>query len=240
MAAVSRTVKSTQEQAVASWITYLNQVRLDTLIDKLNQQDINLNDALSELAELKAFIGDSAHILGSDATKHGEIAEHMQVNISNAKRAIQGLSKEYTFDGVGRTAPEDYLKNGQQVQSKFYNGLKQTFFNKHGLEDHLKTYPDFVKSGGSYDIPKDQYQQMTELLTKYRDSPSQLSSSDYYLAKKLDEFLKANGLELGKDITPAVADYSEVQKNVANDTVNKAEEDVKKEDAKQAYLPGVS
>lgn len=233
--AVSRTVKSTQEQAVASWITYLNQIRLNTLIDRLQQQDVNLQDALAELADLKAFIGDPAHILGSEATKHGEIAEHMQVNISNARRAIQGLSKEYTFKGVGRTAPEDYLKNGQQVQSKFQNGLKNTFFHTNGLADHLEKYPDFVKNGGSYDIPKNQYRQMVELLDKYRNNPSQLGRGeyDYELAKRLDEYLKANGLEIGKDIKPAVVDYSEVQRNVADETVNKEEESIKKEDGKQ-------
>ena len=233
--AINSTVKSTQEQAVASWITYLNQIRLDMFIDRLNQQDVNLKDALSELADLKAFIGDPKHILGSEATKHGEIAEHMQVNISNARRAVQGLNKEYSFEGVGRTDPVDYLKNGQQVQSKFQNGLKNTFFHTNGLADHLEKYPDFVKNGGSYDIPKDQYQQMVDLLDKYRNNPSQLSKGeyDYELAKRLDEYLKANGLEIGKDIKPAVVDYSEVQRNVADETVNKEEEGIKKEDEKQ-------
>lgn len=225
-----RIIKSSQEQALAAWVTYLNQVRLDELIAKLDQQDINLEEALKELAELKAFIGDPVHILGSDATKHGEIAEHMQVNISNARRAIEGLEKEYTFDGVGRTAPEDYIKNGKQVQSKFYNGLKQTLFNHHGLEDHLNTYPDFVQNGGSYDIPKDQYERMVELLEKYKNNPSQLSTSDYNLAKRINTFLEENNLVLGKDITPAVNDYKEVQKAVANDTVDTEEKNIKKRD----------
>ena len=47
--AVNRAIKSTQEQAVASWITYLNQVRLDELVARLYQQDINLEEALKEL-----------------------------------------------------------------------------------------------------------------------------------------------------------------------------------------------
>ena len=72
--AVERTVKSTQEQAIAAWITHLNQMRLDTLIEKLNRQDINLEEALKELEKIKQFIGDPAHILGSVTTKHGEIA----------------------------------------------------------------------------------------------------------------------------------------------------------------------
>ena len=32
-----RTIKSTQEQAVASWVTFLNQVRLDNLIENLDK-----------------------------------------------------------------------------------------------------------------------------------------------------------------------------------------------------------
>ena len=182
---VNRAIKSTQEQAIASWITYLNQARLDELIEKLRQQDINLEAAMKELNEIKKFLGDPARILGNPLTKHGEIAEHMQVNIANARRIIQGLSKDHTLQGVGRTAPEDYLRNGQQVQSKFYNSLRNTFFGKHALLEHMETYPDFIKNGGSYDIPKDQYDKLIELLDMYKKNPSQLSTSDYYLAKKL-------------------------------------------------------
>lgn len=50
---VDRAVKSTQEQAVASWITYLNQIRLDELIAELDRQDINFEEALAELEKIK-------------------------------------------------------------------------------------------------------------------------------------------------------------------------------------------
>lgn len=230
---INRGIKSTQEQAVASWITYLNQIRLDELVAKLNQQDINLEEALKELDEIKKFLGNPEHILGSSLTKHGEIAEHMQVNIANARRAIQGLSKNHTFEGVGRTAPEDYIRNGQQVQSKFYNGLKNTFFGKHALLEHLETYPDFIKKGGSYDIPKDQYDEMMELLDMYKNAPSKMSTSDYNLAKKIDIFLKDNNLEVGKDINPAVVEYGDVQQGTANQTVHKEEANIKNENEKQ-------
>lgn len=230
---INRAIRSTQEQAVASWITYLNQVRLDELVEKLNQQDINLEEALKELDEIKQFIGDPTHILGSTTTKHGEIAEHMQVNFENARRAIQGLNKNHTFDGVGRTAPEDYISDGQQVQSKFYNGLRNTFFGKHALLEHLETYPDFVKNGGSYDIPKDQYEKLLELLDMYKNNPSNLSTTEYNLAKKISEFLDSNNLELGKDINPGVIDYGKVQQGTAYKTVDDEEKNIKDEDEKQ-------
>lgn len=232
----ARIVKSTQEQAVASWITYLNQLRLDTLIERLDQQDINLEEALKELEELKRFLGDPEHILGNNSTKHGEIAEHMQVNIANARRAIQGLSKQYTFEGVGRTAPEDYLKDGAQVQSKFYNGLRNTLFGNHALQEHLETYPDFVKNGGSYDIPKDQYESIIELMDRYKNDPDALKKDSialYHLAEKIDAFLKENNLEIGKDITPSVVGYKDVQQAKANDTVEKEEQNIKKTDKKE-------
>ena len=63
----NQVIKSSQEQAVAAWVTYLNQVRLDELVEKLNQQDINLEEALKELDEIKRFLGDPAHILGNPA-----------------------------------------------------------------------------------------------------------------------------------------------------------------------------
>ena len=229
----NQVIKSSQEQAVAAWVTYLNQVRLDELVEKLNQQDINLEEALKELDEIKRFLGDPAHILGNPATKHGEIAEHMQVNFENARRAIRGLKKNHTFQGVGRTAPADYMRDGQDVQSKFYNGLRNTLFGKHALQEHLKTYPDFVKNGGSYDIPKDQYQELIELLDKYKNDPSSLSTKEYNLAKKIDEFLKVNHLRLGKDIRPAVVKYSQTQQGTANKTVDDEEKNIKKEDKKQ-------
>ena len=115
----SQILKSTQEQAVASWIDYLNQIRLNELISKLLEQDTNLAGALEELKKLKDFVASPEHILGSMKSKHGEIAEHVQVNIANARRIIDGLSIQHTCDGVGRTAPEDYLFNGIKVQSKY-------------------------------------------------------------------------------------------------------------------------
>ncbi len=230
MADNHRTVKSTQEQAVAAWINNLNQIRLDNFVESILQQNKNLDEALKELSELKAFVGNGSHILGSPLTKHGEIAEHMQVNISNARRAIEGLTREYTFEGVGRTAPEDYLKGGMPVQSKFYNGLKQTLFNHHGVEEHLSTYTDFIKNGGSYDIPRDQYNEMVDILEKYKNSPSKLSTSDYMLAKRIDEFLSKNDLVMGKDINSAIEDYSEVQINVADRTIDKEETQIRKTD----------
>ena len=39
------TAKSSQEQAVASWIDYLNQIRIDRLIRRLSEEQVNLENA---------------------------------------------------------------------------------------------------------------------------------------------------------------------------------------------------
>ena len=146
-------LKSTQEQAVASWINQLNQIRLDDLVEKLTAQDCNLENALDELQKFKDFIGTPEHILGNPTTKAGEIAEHAQVNFNNARRLVQGLKTRLSFDGVGRTAPEDFLYRGAPIQSKAYgptwnkgsgsiitNGEQNTI---KAIREHMQKYPDF-------------------------------------------------------------------------------------------------
>ena len=229
-------IKSAQEQATAAWITTLNQQRINELLQALEVQDISLEQALSELQKLKDFIGDPGSILGSATTKHGEIAENVQVYFSNARRLIEGLAREYSFDGVGRTAPEDYIKNGQQIQSKFLNSLKSTLNgngNADGILQHLKKYPDFVKNGGSYDIPKDQYDEMIRLLDLRKTSPSALSKSDWSVLRAIDSFEENSGLSVRKDLNPAVAKYKEVQQGAINDTINKEEISIKEKDQKR-------
>lgn len=42
MMKLKKVITSTQEQATAAWINYLNQTRLDRLFESLKQQDSNL------------------------------------------------------------------------------------------------------------------------------------------------------------------------------------------------------
>lgn len=68
---VSQIAKSTQEQAVAAWVDYLNQLRLNELLAKLAAQDINLEQALAELQKMKDAI---AAVI---ETNRGGTKEHM-------------------------------------------------------------------------------------------------------------------------------------------------------------------
>ena len=226
----ARAVKSTQEQATAAWIGHINQIRVDNMIERLGQQDLNLEGALKELSELKEFVGNPDLILGSPLTKHGEIAEHVQVNFSNARNLVQGLERNHTFEGVGRTAPEDYLRNGQMVQSKFYNGSKNTI---EAVSEHLKKYPDFVKNGGSYDIPKEQYDEIVRVLKLSDSNPSALSKADWKLVEAAKKFQSETGLDFNKDVNAAVTDYKSVQQGKIDETIKQEEKNIKKQDEEQ-------
>ncbi|MGQ7156694.1 hypothetical protein ACUODF_44430, partial [Escherichia coli] len=65
-----------------------------------------------------------------------------------------------TFDGVGRTAPEDYLINGVPYQSKFINGVIN---NLTYVLKHMEKYNEFGRDGSKYMIPKDIYDLVTRL-----------------------------------------------------------------------------
>ncbi len=218
--------KSSQEQAVAAWIDYLNHLRFLDLVERLAKQDLSFESAVEELQKLKSFVAQPEHILGSFFTKHGEIAEHVQVHFVNAEQLVQGKEAIYSFEGVGRLAAEDYLRNGQMVQSKFYFGPGGTLF---AIARHNDTYPWFMKSGGTYEIPKSQCQ---ELMAIYHngETGSLLSDSDSKLYEVIKEWENTNGVKFDKVVRPAVVDYEDVQLNTVHETISAEEEKIEKID----------
>lgn len=197
------------------------------MVEQLSQQDIQLESALAELEKLKGFLGDPSHILGSAKTKHGEIAENYQVYVSNAKRLIEGLQPQHTFDDVPRTGPADYMRNGAPIQQKYYNGPRNTI---EAIKKHLETYPDFLRKGGSYDIPKDQYDHIVDILDK---PSSQLSRSDQSLVKVIREWEEKNGIQFQQKVSPAEADYAAVQTGKIDETVADAQKEIEQKDKEQ-------
>lgn len=231
-------IRSTQEQAVAAWVDHLNQLRLDRLVTDLFQQDQNMENALRELAKVKEFVGSPEHILGSSLTKHGEIAEHMQVNFSNARKMIDGFLASHDIESVGRTAPEDYLRYGQQIQSKFLHDVKATLNGSgsaNGIRQHLEKYPFFVKNGGGYDIPKDQYEEICRVLRLRATHPTQLNRTELRLLDAIDSFQKDTGLQIGRDVHPSVVSYQDVQQGKAVETIADEEKSIRQRDKENRH-----
>lgn len=237
-------LKSTQGQAVASWIDFLNQLRLDELVAKLAAQGANFEGAMNELQQLKDFVANPDGILGSLKSKHGETAEYFHVNISNARRIIEGLSPECIKEAYGRTAPEDYLVNGIKVQAKYLNGLVKTLTHNNGVMGHMAKYPDFLAEGGIYHIPQDQYNAMQKLISLSDEEINKASHQVRTIVQRLRDFQEQAGIDLNSDsIQPAIGTYDEVQLGKINDTIDKEDKAIRdkdkerRDDAYQASKP---
>ncbi|SCP99775.1 hypothetical protein [Anaerobium acetethylicum] len=217
----------TQTQAIASWSAFLKWQRAKDLLEHYKQLDLRKEGVFAELDELKQFISDPSHILGNVLSKHGEIAEHCQVNISNAQNIIEGLSPKYTFEGVGRLAPDDYLYAGMPIQSKFYNGARATL---KAISKHLDTYPDFVKNGGSYDVPKDQFEEMINVIRLSKEAPSAIRRQELHLLNAIKLFESQSGLKIEENLNPAVVTFKDVQLYNVSDTIQREEDCINKKD----------
>lgn len=216
-----RIVKSTQEQAVASWINYRNQMRIDELLKGLSQQDINLNNALRKLGELKESISRLLQTnRGGTTGIHGFIAERVQVYFENARNLVEGAAEGYSL--IDDNGPVDYTGNGI--------GYQQKFVGKHlsldAVKEHLDKYPDYIRNGGKYQIPKDYYERLRYLFELPEAKGTKLAGEDYRLWKYVHDFFRDKDIAFS-DIEPSVIDYGEAQRNVVGKTISQEEQRVK-------------
>lgn len=220
-------VNETIAHAHAAWLGHIVQMEAEQLAHALKMQEINLNAAIDGINALRNFISDPSHILGSQTTKHGEIAEACEVFIGNALEQIKGGKPIYIWlNGAERFAPADYLLNGAEIQSKYINGAAATVNH---IKKHLEKYQDFLANGGHYHIPKDRYMEITKLLAK---KSSELQGSQTTLVRNIRAFEKATGFKFERAVNPAITTYGEVQLNKVDDTIAKKEEELKKIDKK--------
>lgn len=212
-----------KDQAFGSFIHNINEQRHAAEIMKLLRQDHNYSRALNEVYKVREFVGKPENILGSQSTKHGEIAEQVEVGISNARSYIQGGEQVATFDGVGRLAREDYILNGLEVQSKFYNGINNTLGK--GIIGHLDKYPDFTNNDGFYHIPKDQFEVVEKVLKgEYVEGLN--SKSIAAIKANVAEIENRTGQSFTEVIKPGVSEYPEVQQGTVHKTLDTHEKDI--------------
>ncbi len=218
-------IKSNQEQAVASWVNYLNQVRLDRLVEFMKQQDINFEDAMANLDESLQNI---EHLIetsrGGTKGIHGFIAETAEVGFENARARIVG--DKAIAEWVNDNGPADLRRAGIEIQQKFY----QSGLSLGAIAAHLDKYPDFIKNGGKYQIPKDQYDQIKYLLSISRADANKMPTSDGSFSLKqweaVHEIFDNGKLDIDS-IEPSLLDYKEVQVGKIEDTVNNERQNIK-------------
>lgn len=229
--------KVIRNQIIGSVVDFVNRERLSILekelasilekkSENLTKQDINYLKAMECVNAVKDFISKPEHILGSSVTKHGEVAEQLQVGITNAKSLINGGESIYTFEGVGRTAPEDYLTIlGEQVQSKFINGVKRNL--EHILE-HKEKYEGFTENG-FYEIPKNHYDVINKIINNEEVEGYKLNTLSA-IKDKIREIEEVTGKNFNEVVKPSNYSYDEVQLGKVNEVIDREEQEIRKAD----------
>ena len=223
---------TTLDQGLAAWVADLNDVRrlplyraLDALQGDLDRQDLAAAAALRELDWVRDKIGSPEHLLGSDKTKHGEIAEIAEVGVRNARDLMVGRPRTsyWSEEGAGRIGPTDYGIDGVGVQSKFLNGLNNSL---RAAVEHAERYPDEYGAGAKayLHLPKDQVELLLRIQAGHteglsaktvRTALSHVRTLEDLRGQPADEFLR-----------PSTHTYAEVQQGRIGDTLDGHERDL--------------
>lgn len=238
-------LKYVKDQVNGSIVDLINSIKQEDLdralksISKnlqreLSEQDINFARALAQVDHVQQLVNSPEKILGRMDTKHGELAEQVEVAIQNSKTLLHGRGYCATADPniVGRTvnAPTDYIIRGVNVQSKFINGETNTLTH---VINHLKKYEGigFGRDNGSYyHIPKDQYDTIIEAIKTGRIDGRKLSSAESILSK-VKEIEQLTGKKFTDAVRPAHVKYGEVQWRKIDGTLEKIRFDISEENS---------
>ncbi|MFB1487701.1 MULTISPECIES: hypothetical protein [unclassified Thiocapsa] len=202
----------------------INTSRLQDELAKIATQDMAFGKAVAQMDEVLTFLGSPDKILGSELTKHGEIAEHVEVGVRNARAALHQHDLPATFDGVGRTAPEDYLLNGVDVQSKFVNGVNN---NLNHVLDHMEKYSNFGRDGSYYHIPKDTHETISKIIAG--DNCGLADRTANAIREKVNLIEQQSGQPFGTVVQPGVSTYAEVQQGKVHTTLDEHESGLERE-----------
>jgi hypothetical protein len=203
-----------RDQLAGAAVGFANAARQAAEQAALDAQQEAFEKALAEIEIARVFVSDEGGILGSQLTKHGEIAENVEVAVRRAEDVFN--SREYSTDiEPNRTAPTDYWIDGKAVQSKYINGANGDL--KHVLS-HLEKYPDFADKG-YYHVPKDHH----ELIQQVRagEDTGLSPKSVRAIKESIESIEKATGKPFDEVVKPGISTYDEVQRGNVHDTLDK-------------------
>lgn len=211
--------KSSQEQASAAWISYLNELRLKELLEKLAAQDINTDAAMKILEQAKETIAEEIVNRNRGGVKgmHGFIAEVLQVAFENAEKSVDGQTPNTIW--LNNNGPADIQSGDKLIQQKFV----QKYFSLDAIKAHLEKYPDFLENGDKYQIPKDYYEKLMKLWNMSPEEAARLTNTNedgltYAMWKKVHEFFDGKSISID-DLEPSNINYSEAQKGKYDQTI---------------------
>lgn len=208
------------DQTMASLVQTANAARNAAGAAKEQAQDLIYEQASIYIDTVREFIDKPGNILGSPATKHGEIAEVAEVGVRNAWDFLNGLDPSASLHS-DRTGPVDYIMGNADVQSKFYNGVRNSL---NGVVEHLDKYPDFVEGNSYYAIPKDQFELLQKALNGKDTGLSQKSIDA--LNQCVQEIEAVTGRNFSDLVRPASFDYKEVQLGAIDEALDKRQDEL--------------
>lgn len=234
---VEKAVKSTQEQAVADWIQYLYRVRMERLHALLQQQGDDLTAAMKTLdiamETIKKDIINNG--LGRGGTKgmHGFIAEVAECGIANARHQLEhgGFGPNIWIDDNG---PADIERLGVLIQQKFSESGGH--LSLEAVKMHLQAYPGFLQNGNKYQIPKDHYEKIVQLLKITKHQADRLPTETGDFSRKqweyVHQYFRENNISLD-DIEPSKLIFPSVQKEAIETTISQEKLDLQAKNDKK-------
>lgn len=247
MSDAAQLAKSSQEQAVAAWVNYLKQVRLNGLLSALNRHDLNLADALTSVddairqIDLEVVAANRGGVKGM----HGFIAEVAEKGVGNARSQIH--SGGIVYEWVNDNGPVDLMRDGVQIQQKFVQAGGR--FGLGAIAEHLDKYPDFVANGGKYQVPRDHFEAIQKLHAMSREEAGKLptlggDSLSFKQWTRVQAFFEEGSVGI-ESLEPSHLEYSAVQKGTYNSTLEKEKEflrstsESQKDAARQEHRPSL-
>lgn len=232
----AKITKSTQEQATGVWIDYLNQARINILLETLSKQDSNLSEALGHLDWAVTTIGENIieRNRGGEKGMHGFIAEISECGIGNARESISGQAASHVW--IDDNGPSDILRGTTEIQQKFVQSGGHLSLK--AVEQHLERYPNYISNGGKYQIPKDHYDKVKEYLSMPESVANKLPSNGEFTLrqwKEVHNFFDTSGVSV-EDLEPSYLSYDEVQKDSISERLEQEKEHIHEQDEETRRL----
>lgn len=216
----NRSTAAVETQMSAAMVDAMNSARHASEAAAIDVQRDALSKALSEVINVREFIGRPDDILGNPDTKHGEVAEVAEVGIRNAFDYVTQQTPTAEL-ASNRTAPEDIVLNGVDVQMKTINGVNKGL--DHVLK-HMNKYPEFGRDESFYLIPKDQLATIQRVLAG--DTVGLKSSTVEAIKAKVAEIEQLSGKPFDEVVKASSTTYAQVQQGAVHKTLDDVEKDL--------------
>lgn len=230
------------------FVDYINKIRMDRMKSQLNAQEealrqqlrivniketseiklekINASKAKREFDDIRTLVNNPERIQGNPKTKHGIIAEHVEVGFNNADRHVRGELPTHRKE-VDLKSPIDYYNEEKPIQSKFHANNNSI----NACCEHLEANPDFVKQGGAYDIPYGDYERAKKWLELSDEELHKIPYSEnrrkiVRIVEMLRKLEKEQGKSFEEVFNPAQVDYNDIQSETITTSLDKKESEI--------------